>query len=71
VAVKCEWRIESSGDQCGLTARFRVSRGQRKHDAQESCRRHLALTVGALAEGQACDIIVREFPLAADQAGTR
>ncbi len=51
----CEWRIESTAEPCKSAASFRVSRGQRRHDAQLSCRRHLALTVGALAEGQACD----------------
>jgi hypothetical protein len=48
----CEHREDGSGNpSCAAPAIFTVARG-RKHDAQLSCRRHLAATVEALAEGQ-------------------
>ena len=58
---KCEWRLQfgaRSGDSCGFTAPYRVSRGTRRYDAQNSCRVHLARTADMLAEGQECDIVV-------------
>lgn len=52
---KCE-HLGRNGP-CSLGAVFRVSRG-RKHDAQDSCRRHLAATVEALEEGEGRSVTV-------------
>jgi hypothetical protein len=46
----CEHRALNEDTSCGAVAIFRVSRG-RQYDAQDSCRRHLAATAEALAEG--------------------
>jgi hypothetical protein len=54
-AKRCEHR--DCGDTCPSRAVFHVSRG-RRHDAQDSCRRHLAATAEALAEGTARPVIV-------------
>jgi hypothetical protein len=43
----CEHRADRGDDPCAAPASFRVSRG-RKHDARDSCRRHLAATVDAI-----------------------
>ena len=45
------WRCERrhpNEDPCGAQAAYAVSVGHRKHDAQASCRRHLAATVDML-----------------------
>lgn len=48
----CEHRTLGSTDpECRNLAVYRVSRPSRRHDAQDSCRRHLAATVDALAQG--------------------
>lgn len=44
---RCEHRRTRGESACNSAATFRVSRG-RQHDAQNSCRRHLAATVRAL-----------------------
>jgi hypothetical protein len=54
----CEHRNQAGGTTCTASAIFIVCRG-RKHDAQLSCRYHLADTVDALAEGQAVPVMVR------------
>lgn len=56
----CEHRHPNE-DPCGTQPAYVVSVGHRKHDAQESCRRHLAATVDALmgAETRSADITVR------------
>lgn len=46
-APGCEHRHPNE-DPCGAQAVYVVSAGQRKHDAQMSCRRHLAATVDML-----------------------
>lgn len=46
-APGCEHRHPNE-DPCGAQAAYIVSVGQRKHDAQASCRRHLAATVDML-----------------------
>lgn len=48
MAGKCEFR---EFRECNYTARFLVSRG-RKHDAQKSCRNHLARTVELMEAGE-------------------
>lgn len=60
VPFGCEHRHPNE-DLCGAQAAYVVSVGQRKHDAQESCRRHLSATVDALmgAETRSADITVR------------
>ena len=42
----CEWIRVLDGERCGAEASFLISQG-RRHDAQDSCRRHLAHTVQA------------------------
>jgi hypothetical protein len=46
VVRRCQWTA-MWGTECPSQASFRVKRG-REYDAQDSCRRHLALTVTAL-----------------------
>lgn len=46
---RCEWLIPMTGESCRASAAFRVSQG-RLHDAQDSCRRHLAATAGAFIQ---------------------
>ena len=49
---RCEHREDGTGrPACRYRAVYRVSRPSRKHDAQDSCRLHLAATVDALARG--------------------
>ena len=55
---RCEHRDVNEPETCGVRAVFNVSRG-RKYDAQDSCRRHLAATVEALAQGDDVDVVVR------------
>jgi hypothetical protein len=45
-------------EACGARARYRVRRIGRAIDAQDSCGRHLAQTVDALAEGAKTEIVV-------------
>lgn len=52
---RCEFRLMN--EPCSAVATFRVARG-RQYDAQKSCRRHLALTIDALMEGQDVPITV-------------
>jgi hypothetical protein len=56
----CEHRRPNE-DPCGAQGAYVVSVGQRKHDAQASCRRHLAATVDMLrgAERRDAEITVR------------
>lgn len=63
VPHRCEHRHPNE-NPCGAQAAYVISVGQRSHDAQESCRRHLATTVDALkgAETRSADIIVRPVP---------
>lgn len=50
----CEHREDGTGrPACSRRAVYRVSRPSRKHDAQDSCRLHLAATVDALSQGDA------------------
>lgn len=60
VTGRCEHRHPNE-DPCGAQPAYIVSVGRRKHDAQESCRRHLAATVDMLmgAETRRADITVR------------
>lgn len=53
-APGCEHRHPNE-DPCGAQAAYVVSVGHRKHDAQASCRRHLAATVDALRGGECRD----------------
>jgi hypothetical protein len=59
-AFRCEHRHPNE-DPCGVQAAYVVSVGGRKHDAQASCRRHLAATVDALrgAEFRGAEIMVK------------
>lgn len=51
---RCEHREDGTGrPACSRRAIYRVSRPTRKHDAQDSCRIHLAATVDALSQGDA------------------
>jgi hypothetical protein len=56
----CEHRHPNE-DPCGAKPAYAVSVGHRRHDAQASCRRHLAATVDALrgAEQRGAEITVR------------
>ena len=47
---RCEYRNIAADPECKFRAVFRVSRPNRRHDAQDSCRRHVAATVEALAQ---------------------
>lgn len=48
----CEHREPGTGNPaCRNRAVYRVSRPTRKHDARDACRRHLAATLDALAQG--------------------
>lgn len=49
--------VNESDHPCGCVARFNVTRG-RKHDAQHSCRRHLAATVEALMQADSVAVTV-------------
>jgi hypothetical protein len=58
---RCEHRHPNE-DPCGAQAAYVVSVGQRKHDAQASCRRHLAATVDMLRgaeQRRETEIVVR------------
>lgn len=55
----CEHR-GPDGPPCGVKARFRVSR-QRRHDAQDSCGRHLAATVTALMQADDVPVTVQRI----------
>jgi hypothetical protein len=49
---RCEHRDSGAvNPECTRRAVYRVSRPTRKHDAQDSCRLHLAATVDALSQG--------------------
>jgi hypothetical protein len=51
---RCEHRDPGAvNPECKRRAVYRVSRPSRKHDAQDSCRIHLAATVDALSQGDA------------------
>jgi hypothetical protein len=56
----CEHRHPNE-DPCGAQAAYVVSVGHRKHDAQTSCRRHLAATVDMLrgTEQRGAEIAVK------------
>lgn len=54
-APRCEHRHPNE-DPCGAQAAYAVSVGQRKHDAQVSCRRHLAATVDMLRGTECRDV---------------
>lgn len=60
---KCEHC--GGNETCRAGAVFRVSRG-RKHDAQDSCRRHLAATVDALQGGERRPVTVTVIYAEAD-----
>lgn len=55
----CEHRDGSK--QCTARASYRVARYGRRLDAQLSCRRHLAVTVDALEEGDGKPIVVEHL----------
>lgn len=49
---RCEHRDPGAvNPACKRRAVYRVSHPSRKHDAQDSCRLHLAATVDALSQG--------------------
>lgn len=56
----CEHRHPNE-DPCGAPASFRVARG-RAHDAQDSCRRHLAATVDAICGDDRDTVTVEQIP---------
>jgi hypothetical protein len=58
--ARCE-HSHPNEDACGAWASFRVSLG-RKHDAQDSCRRHLAATVDALCGEDRDTVTVEQVP---------
>jgi hypothetical protein len=64
----CEHRHPNE-DPCAAPAAFRVSPG-RNHDAQDSCRRHLALTVDAVC-GEDRDTVTVEQITEAGHARSR
>lgn len=53
---KCEYR--QANETCPCRAHYHVKRKYRVYDGQDSCGRHLAATVEALAEGQPSEIVV-------------
>jgi hypothetical protein len=55
---RCEHR--GGGETCSAPASYQVSRG-RKHDAQDSCRRHLAATVDALCGEDRDTVTVKQI----------
>ena len=54
----CEYRHTAGDPACGHKSKFRVKRG-REHDAQDSCRQHLAATVVALAGEERREVTVQ------------
>jgi hypothetical protein len=56
----CEHR-RTGTEPCGAAAAFRVALG-RRHDAQLSCRRHLAATVDALCGEDRDTVAVEQIP---------
>lgn len=55
---RCDHRRLGDRKRCKNPAVYYVARIGRKYDAQDSCRKHLARTIDALAEGQAVIITV-------------
>jgi len=54
----CEAKHQLTGNSCPAQAVYTVAYGTREHDAQDSCRRHLAATVEAMTEGTAHPVTV-------------